>query len=218
MSVSVLLPSRGRPGSLRRSVESLYNTSDRSDLIRVFVGYDSDDLETLDVADDMNLLACRFSKRNGYGNLHLYVNRMAEIADGDWLFLWNDDALMKTNSWDSIFYQYDSNIPFVLSPSSTGVEHTMCCFPAISKSLFHVIGHMSLSNHIDTWLQDLGNATGILRKIDVHVYHDRFDLTGGHNDQTFAESSASYRTEEFYSKKMQAYLHADIEKVRLELG
>lgn len=213
MTISVLLPSRGRPGSLRRSVESLYNSASNPDSIRVLVGYDSDDPETRVVVDDMNLFACEFRQRNGYHQLHLYVNRLAEVANGDWLFLWNDDALMDLQGWDDVFHSFDHNSPLVLSPSSTGVEHTMCCFPAISRTLYNILGHMSLSNHIDSWLQDLANSLSILRKLDVHVFHDRFDLTGGHNDQTFAESSSGYRTEEFYSARMQSLLRTDIEKV-----
>jgi hypothetical protein len=179
----------------------------------VFVGYDIDDPATGDIAKEMNLFACRFDERAGYHQLHLYVNRMAELANGDWLFLWNDDALMDLQGWDSIFHRFDSSSPLVLSPSSTGVEHTMCCFPAMSRALYSILGHMSLSNHIDSWLQDLANSLGILRKLDVHVFHDRFDLTGGHNDQTFVESSSGYRTEEFYSDRMQTLLRTDIEKV-----
>jgi len=72
---------------------------------------------------------------------------------------------------------------------------------------------MSLSPHIDSWLQDLGNQARILHNINVSIMHDRFDLTGGHDDETWSESRSGYRTSEFYSEPMQRFLRHDISKV-----
>lgn len=218
MSIGVLLPSRGRPDSLIASVHSLWVKAEAPDSLNIYVGYDIDDLDTARAADSLGVYVVPFKVRHGYTQLHRYVNKLAESSVDDWLLLWNDDATMETYYWDSIVYGYSSSYPVVLSPSSTGVNHDMCCFPIVSRCMYSIIGHMSLSNHIDSWLQDLANALGLLRKLDVHVYHDRFDLTGGHNDQTFAESSSGYRTVEFYSDSMQSLLRNDIEKVRAWLN
>lgn len=212
-SVSILLPSRGRPGSLQRSVASLRDTATCPEKLSVLVAFDEDDAETGEVATGLGACPVRFD-RVGYSKLHLYYNGLAGIADGDWLFLWNDDAYMETVGWDSVLWDYDPQVPVVLSPSSTGVEHRMCCFPVASRCLYNCIGHMSLSCHVDSWLQDLAATVGILHRLPVHVFHDRFDFTGGHNDQTYAESSAGYQTEEFYSSHMQSLLQTDISKVR----
>ena len=211
-AVSILLPSRGRPQSLARTCESLRAHASDAARIEVLVGYDEDDPRTGDVADDLDCRSVVFS-RHGYDKLHLYVNYLAELAYGRWLFLWNDDAVMQTDFWDLILDRYDSNTSLVLSPSSTGVGHSMCCFPIVSCALFSRLGHMSLSPHIDSWLQDLGNQAGILRNVDVNILHDRYDLTGGHNDETWAESRSGYRTSEFYSEPMQKLLRRDISKV-----
>lgn len=212
MSVSVLLPSRGRPDSLRRSCESLLSLAHNQDQVEILVGFDDDDPETGRVAHELGFRSIE-SVRHGYSQLHLYVNQLAELSTGDWLFLWNDDAVMETLSWDRVLSSYDSSKCLVLSPSSTVVRHSMCCFPIISRGLYSRLGHMSLSPHIDTWLQDLGNQTRILRNISVSILHDRFDLTGGHEDVTWIESQAGYRTEDFYSERMQSLLRQDIAKV-----
>jgi hypothetical protein len=211
--VSVLLPSRGRTRSLRRSVESLRSSASHPDRLSFLVAFDDDDVETGNTANDIGAQPLSFV-RVGYSNLHLYYNKLAEFSTGDWLFLWNDDAVMETTGWDSVFGGYDPQVPAVLSPSSTGVEHRMCCFPAMSRCLYLCLGHMSLSCHVDSWLQDLAMSLGILHRLPVHIFHDRFDFTGGHNDQTYAESSAGYRTSEFYSSDMQSLLQLDISKVR----
>lgn len=196
-----------------RSIDSLRSMAVDPDRVELLVGYDADDEKTGDKARSLGSFALRFPERFGYPQLHLYVNRLAEFATGEWLLLWNDDALMTTRNWDSVFSSYSAALMYVLNLSSTKFGHSQCCFPAISRSLYARLGHMSLSNHIDTWLQDLGNSTGILRNVPVHVHHDRFDLTGGHNDQIFAEGQAGYRPDEFNSPAMRALLHADIRKV-----
>jgi hypothetical protein len=212
--VTVLLPSRGRFASLERSINSLLNTAADDREVEIIVGYDADDPVTGEWAYECGAQTLRFEQRHGYHQLHLYFNMLAETATGDWLLLWNDDATMTTPRWDAVLAGFDERQPLVLSLSSTGYGHALCCFPAVSVSLYKRLGHLSLSPHVDTWLQDIGRATGTIRDIPVHVHHDRHDLTGGHDDRTRAESVAGYRSEEFYGEEMQALLRADIEKVR----
>lgn len=213
MTISVLLPSRGRPISLERSIRSLRTLAEQPENIEILVGADPDDALTVMTAQASQAMSLRFPERYGYCRLHRYVNGLSALARGDWLLLWNDDAVMETEGWDSVIGSHDHTAPLVLSLSSTGYGHALCCFPATSRALYAALGHLSLSPHVDTWLQDIGRAMGVLRDIPVHVRHDRFDLTGGHDDQTRAESLAGYRRDEFYGERMQALLRADIEKV-----
>ncbi len=213
MRISVLLPSRGRPESLARSIRSLLEKATVPGRVHILVGFDVDDPTTGRTALGCGAHPVQFEHRHGYHQLHRYVNRLAEHATGDWLLLWNDDATMTTEGWDSAIIAHDETVPLVLSLSSTGYGHRLCCFPAISRALHERLGHLSCSPHIDTWIQDLGRATGCLRDIQVHVHHDRHDLTGGHDDQTRAEALAGYRTDEFYGPVMQSLLRADIERI-----
>lgn len=218
MRVSVLLPSRGRPASLRASIQSLRDMATDPREVEVLVGWDTDDPITGQVArrgGKTGLVGVEFPERHGYHQLHRYVNVLAERSAGDWLLLWNDDATMTTRGWDEWLGRYPAALPWVLSLASTGYGHALCCFPAVSRALYTTLGHLSLSPHIDTWLQDIGRATGTLRDIPVHVHHDRHDLTGGHDDQTRAESLAGYRSDEFYGPEMQALLRADTERIRV---
>lgn len=214
MSISVLLPSRDRPVSLEKSVRSLRTHAEHPERLEILVACDPDDALTAMTAQACGTTAVEFPERFGYHQLHRYVNALAAQASGDWLLLWNDDALMTTAGWDTVLASYDHTTPLVLSLASTGYGHALCCFPAASRALYERLGHLSQSPHIDTWLQDIGRATGRLREVPVHVHHDRFDLTGGHDDQTRAESLAGYRKDEFYGPAMQARLADDIERVR----
>jgi hypothetical protein len=121
--------------------------------------------------------------RRGYANLHTYYNRLAEIARGDWLLLWNDDALMRTDGWDKIV---ESHCPtMVLSPLT--VHAPLCTFPIVPRSFVRAVGHFSLNAHCDTWWQEIAEMLGILVWLDIRVEHDRADLTGANDDSVFRE-------------------------------
>jgi hypothetical protein len=44
-------------------------------------------------------------------------------------------------------------------------------------------------NHSDWWIYNVTAPVGRLLNIPVQVYHDRADVTGGNNDETFKEQS-----------------------------
>ena len=41
--------------------------------------------------------------------------------------------------------------------------------------------------HMATWLQYVGESLGRHVQLPVEVFHDRADVTGNHNDQTYHE-------------------------------
>src|SRR3954471_7475372 len=105
MRISVLLPSRGRPVSLVRSIGSLVTNSSDLHRVQMLVGWDDDDPDTAAAAREstaLDIITVRFPERFGYYQLHRYVNALAERANGDWLLLWNDDATLATLGWDSV--------------------------------------------------------------------------------------------------------------------
>jgi Glycosyl transferase family 2 len=184
--ISVLTPSRGRPISLCNSIASLLNMASAISDIEVLVAADPDDDSTL--ALDNRVLGSSASvhvvpERWGYDALHQYYNYLASVASGDWLLLWNDDALMKTPSWDTVI---QSQQPAVLSLEANhggGANF----FPAWPKMWTDACGHVSLSPNVDLWLGQVADMIGKHNRIPVRVHHDRFDVTGGHKDQTYDE-------------------------------
>lgn len=193
--ISVLLPSRGRPAALRRTVCLLLGLADDPDGVEVLVGADADDPETIAVARDLGLTAWVAETRLGYDQLHRYVNQLAMMASGTWLMLWNDDALMTTASWDTVVRR---QAPGVLWPKHN--DQLECnIFPVWPRSWTDAIGHVSLSPQCDSWMQEIGAAVGRQWVIDVSVSHETVRLTGEQPDQTFldAQPGAERRTEEF---------------------
>jgi hypothetical protein len=142
--------------------------------------------------------------------LQKYVNLLTKRAQGQWMLLWNDDARMLTEHWDARIAESD---PGVLWPAHNGSPY-LNVFPVVHRKVVDLLGHFSLSPHCDSWVQDIAHAVGIHHKVDVEVLHDRFDLTGGHNDETWREAQAGYRTEDYHSPEMAALRQRDIDILR----
>ncbi|MFB4265322.1 glycosyltransferase family 2 protein [Nonomuraea sp. GTA35] len=208
--ISVLLPSRGRPQALHESVASLRTLTDKPRRVEVLVAADPDDHDTIAAAEAIDATVWVAPRRYGYAHLHRYVNALAELASGDWLLLWNDDARMLTTGWDSRTVEAPHG---VLWPAHNGSPY-LNVFPIVHARLVAMWGHFSLSPHCDSWVQDIADAAGIHHHIDVAVLHDRYDLTGGHNDQTYREAKAGYRTSDYHSPLMVARRQRDIDILR----
>lgn len=211
--VSVLMPSRGRPEPLAESVGSLRDLAADPDRIEVLVAADDDDPPTARAAETIGAKVL-VSPRHGYAQLHRYVNALAREAAGTWLLLWNDDARMLTRHWDERVAQAE---PGVLWPRHND-SPMLNIFPIAHRRVVELLGHVSLSAHCDSYLQDIAHAVGIQRRVDIEVLHDRFDLTGGHNDQTWREAQAGYRTADYHSAEMAALRQRDIDILRAHWG
>jgi glycosyltransferase involved in cell wall biosynthesis len=207
--ISVLLPSRGRPEALAESVGSLRHLATDPDRVEVLVASDDDDPPTDRAARALGARSL-VGPRWGYPRLQMYVNALAHHANGTWLLLWNDDARMLTKGWDERVAEAE---PGVLWPSHND-SPMLNIFPVVHRRLVELLGHFSLSAHCDSWVQDVAQAVGIHHRIPVGILHDRFDLTGGHDDQTYRDAQAGYRTADYHSPEMSAARQRDIETLR----
>lgn len=220
--VTALLPSRGRPDSLTASIHSLRKKAARSDRVEIIVGADPDDANTAITALGLAVPCWIAPRRYGYSRLNEYFNKLAEYAKGDWLLLWNDDARMETEGWDRrLGALTDAHLHpggekvHVADLWVDGHSPDLCTFPAISRAIYEAAGGYSPHTcHCDTWWQDIGRALGVIRPVPIRVDHQRADLTGKHNDTTYQEGLAGYRSAEFYGQEVQGHMRDTIEQIR----
>lgn len=204
--ISVLLPSRGRPASLVKSATSLFEHATNPDGIEILVAADPDDAGTAAVAEDMGLDCWIAPTRFGYGQIRLYFNALAEIAIGDWLLLWNDDATMTSAGWDKQIEDLPRRIQ--VADLHNAFSPGLCCFPAVRREAVTMLGGFCAAEtpHVDSWWQEIGRRSQTIRAVDAHVHHDRFDLTGGHHDATYLEGRTHLRHGDFFSPEFQAQI------------
>lgn len=190
--IAVLLPTRGRTHALSRSVISLINRAVDLPHLELLLGVDSDDttgkehiekeLQPWLDSKGVNYKVVEFEPM-GYYRLNEYVNALALESDADWCFFWNDDALMETSSWDRIIAKYTGQ--FKLLAVHTHRDHPYSIFPIVPRDWLAVLGYLSPHPLSDAWLSQVAYKLDIWERIDVYVTHDRSDLTGNNDDDTF---------------------------------
>ena len=190
--ISVLCPSRGRPDSLRASAGSLLSLAADPGAVEILVAMDPDDAATAESSmwctpawpENAIVRPWIAPERWGYARLHEYYNALAAMARGDWLLLWNDDATMRTDGWDKVIEAQEPGVLWLAS--NQGPYY----FPAWPAAWSRAWGHVSLSPNVDVWVSEVGARLGRTRPVSVEILHDRKDITGGHDDQTYAEGRA----------------------------
>lgn len=173
--VSVMIPTRNRmipnydpefpkQGGLLNTLESLFVNTEDKDKVEIILRIDDDDKNTL---DNLHLLEkyneafdFRILKGNRYGGyIHMYkfINEMAEIAKGEFLFSFNDDATMDTPGWEKIIAEHSGKVGIVkpIFGSIDGPGPTENLFPILHRKIIEIQGYYSLHEgtdaHYDIW-------------------------------------------------------------------
>lgn len=218
VGISVCFASRGRPESLADAIDSLRRHADCWEDIEVRVAVDPDDetvaqamleLADLGLGDVIVWVA---PERYGYTGLHRYLNELVSKAEGSWVMWWNDDMRMQTDGWDTIVVDSPQG---VLWPHANHVEHANIA-PIWPKAWSDAAGIVTPTTHMDTWLQYVAEQLGCHHKIPVEIVHDRADVTGNHDDVTYAQGRKLLGSEGMAPDfgPALAQLPAYIEKVR----
>lgn len=187
----MLLPTRGRTTSLQTSLTTLVQCADDPQSLQILLAFDDDDTESfewflehtspvLDAAG-VEYQALGF-KRLGYIRLNEYLNELARHATGEWLLFWGDDAVMHTQGWDQRIREVQK---FHVLRMPTHNQHPYAIFPIVPRAWFELFGYLSPHQLTDSWVSQVAYILDIMLDIAVEITHDRFDLTGNNNDETY---------------------------------
>lgn len=183
-SIAVLLPTRSRTDALTASVSSIVNLAGDISRIQLIFGFDDDDTVGLNhfktviqpFLDQREVeYEAQAFKSMGYAGLNRYYNHLAKSASADWLFVWNDDAVMETQGWDSVIEQYTGE--FKLLKVHTHNDHPYSIFPIMPRAWYDLMNHLSRHQMIDAELSQLAFLLDIMQVIDVDVVHNQVELT-----------------------------------------
>jgi len=187
--IAVLLPTRSRTTALTQSITSLVKAADDVSAIQLLLAFDRDDATGLDHFStviqpwlDQTGLAyeAQVFTSMGYAGLNRYYNHLAKSADADWLFVWNDDAVMDTAGWDTVISQHTGQ--FRLLKLHTHNDHPYSIFPIVPRAWFETLGLLSRHQMIDAEVSQIAFMLDIMQVIDVHATHNQVELTKDAND------------------------------------
>jgi hypothetical protein len=119
----------------------------------------------------------------GYIRLNEYVNALAEVAAGDWLMFWNDDAFMESADWDTEIAKHTGKFCCLRMPTHN--LHPYAIFPIVPKKWHELFGYLSSHQISDAWISQISYMLDIMVTVPIKVVHDRHDLTGNNHDETF---------------------------------
>ena len=190
--ISVLLPTRGRGELSFKSLKTLWDNADTNDGIEYLIAIDDDDLESVEYYDktivpytkeqDIDLRVWVI-KRLGYKKLNEYLNFLGNKSNGHYMMFWNDDAIMETEAWDKEIDQYRDKFRILRMPDQS--QHPYSLFPIFPRKWMSLLGTISPQAMSDAWISQIAYLCNIMVNIPVSVIHDRFDLTGNNNDETY---------------------------------
>ena len=188
-SVAVLLPTRSRTTALTDSVTSIVSQAHNISRIQLLFGFDNDDTVGLDhfenviqpFLDDHSVdYEAQVFESMGYTGLNRYYNHLAKSALADWLFVWNDDAVMNTPGWDSVIASYTGE--FKLLKVHTHNEHPYSIFPIVPCKWVDALGTLSRHQMIDAELSQNAYMLDVMQIVDIDVIHEQSELTGQHDE------------------------------------
>jgi glycosyltransferase involved in cell wall biosynthesis len=203
--VSILIPTRKRFEMFKKSISSLYDNCSDINNFEVLVATDNDDDETTSkikdfFSDKTNIKYFTYERKYYYG-FHHYINDLSNKAKGEFLFLWGDDAVMKSKDWDLEILKHNGKF-CMLSPKVDNMESYWrdqgVLFPIIPKKWVDITGVFSLSPSCDSWADVLSKKLGVFTNIgSVVLTHERYDLVGVNNDENFNDSREALQSSNY---------------------
>lgn len=201
MLVSFMLPTRHMEDEVLISLKSLIENSSQKHNWEILIALDDDDKKTLSKIPLIDELFepydfCSYKieimERQGYSKLQNYYNRLAELSSGEFLFLWNDDAVMITPFWDLIikedFDLYPEKIclfPLEYNYKSEIFEYLHYLlhngFPIVRREWLDILGHFATYFKNDTYVMNV--ALGYSDYSRIVISHDNGHETNA-NDWT----------------------------------
>lgn len=207
MSISILVPTRGRPEKFRNMINSVVATTTERVTIYAFLQND-EDVKSYDIENIMCLKGNEKVRLNGYQidldppTVHMW-NKLAGIAfhdeavKNDIFILGADDIVFSTPGWDKALidcYQKLEKKIHVFSLKDSRVsdssEQLSTPHPIVTREYLDAMGYflppVFLHWFCDTWTVDIARHSGAFTHLSGYLLtHDKIE-TKGQIDDTYA--------------------------------
>jgi glycosyltransferase involved in cell wall biosynthesis len=194
-SISILLPTRGRPEQAERFLQSLVKmTSDLSHLEIVLYVDDDDPASHAIQCDDLSLIKI-IGPRLPMGGLN---TACLERSTGDIIVPLNDDMVLRTSGWDRRVVEIHEGFPdriYLAYPNDLYSRELLCSTPILSRTTCEVLTHpfpkLYQGGFIDYHLMDVFKRLQVLGENRI-VYLDDVVIEHLHYQYGKSEADATY--------------------------
>ena len=198
--VSICIKSRNRPEQLAKCIQSFIDTVDDISRIEILIRIDNDDYNTwskMDLIPDMvgdrpvPLKILKGPRFGGYVDIWKHDNHLAETALGEFMFYFNDDAIIDSKGWDTVIADYQKHVCILKSDFTmhdnhgntlTGDQfpHQENIFPIIHSAIIHANGFFGFHEATDKqWDMVCETDPNLLVK-ENRIKSTHFQGTGEH--------------------------------------
>ncbi len=175
---SILLPSRNRPQALQVAIDNFLATASKPHLVEIIVRVHDDDEETLAWAKKRpkSIRVIIGETGDSYGSMSDFINCMAAVAKGDWLWPAPDDGRVRTQGWDTILAERLPEPRRTCLLLGSSFPPSQLCI--VSRGLYNAIGRFGMTEHGDTYAFSLARAAGIEEFIAIDYQHLKMPPSG----------------------------------------
>ena len=185
--VSILIPSRERSGWLLSAMDSCYSLAMDKSLLEFVLRLDEDDKQSVDLMKEVQksvpvkIKIVVAPRGRGYVDSADWCRQMSEVASGDWLFLFNDDARMAVHGWDQILLRTRKDVTWhgtdelflMVAPTLGSLYNNEFIF--LRRAVFEILGRWGLSPQSDSWMYAVMSMLGSAKHSMIHVRHYRHE-------------------------------------------
>lgn len=174
-TVSIMIPTRGRPDGVLRTIESIRNTTS-PERVEIILRGDDDDPSFTDLEDKYdaepgweNVYFITGPRFEGYKSLDKFYEECSAMAIGAWLMMFNDDTLTEGKAWDEELSKIPTNgflchaavnylnaSRYVTGPGPDPYSP----FPIVPNRFWKALGHDRIENQVDIWFCKIANKAG----------------------------------------------------------
>jgi hypothetical protein len=159
-----MIPTRLRAAVLQETIDSYLSRADNTDRIEVIVRVHDDDPETLEWVKtrDKKIRVIIGDTEDSYGSTFKFINCMAAVSNGDWLWPGADDHRLLSQDWDKVLAGWlPEPRKTCLLLTAKVVNWPNGRIPIMSRGLYRVLGHYGLTGFADTYLDSLTHFAGL---------------------------------------------------------
>jgi hypothetical protein len=171
--VSMMWATRFRVECLRDTIEGFLRKARDQTRVELIVRVHEDDPATMEWAakrDKQRIRVVIGDTEEGYGSADHFINSMAAVANGDWLWAGSDDHKCVSGDWDEVLARACKDPRRELHLLTAKVNNwPNGRIPIMSRGLYTVLGHMGHTGMADCYVDSLSHFAGIQRPSGLEV-------------------------------------------------